>query len=287
MKIASYSIDGTGSFGVVVDDGVVDRRHLADCAARTVGELLNAGGLESLAPLTSRPPDYRLDELTFDLPVPDPGKIVCVGRNYPSYHEVKETNEKLAKPSIFGRFPTSFAAHGEDIHRPASAEKLDYEGELVVVIGTPGRNIPAARAMNHVAGYTIANEGTLRDWLWPGTQNLLAKNFDRSGGMGPWIATRDEIGDVEGIAITTRRNGEVVHTGTTGSMIFEIPFLVSHISAAFSLSPGDLILTGSPGGSVIDTPNRQWLRPGESVEVEIEGIGTLRNSIAEDPAQID
>jgi 2-keto-4-pentenoate hydratase/2-oxohepta-3-ene-1,7-dioic acid hydratase in catechol pathway len=282
VKFASFRVGGEASYGLVVDDGIVDWRHMPGWDFSTLQEAIASGRSAELARLAARDADYGLGDVAFDLPVPRPRRIFCVGRNYRAYHEIKQAGRPSEYPSIFARFPESFAPHGQAILKPQAAEKLDYEGELVVVIGAPGRFIPEDRAMDHVFGYTVANEGTLRDWLGRGTQNLLAKNFPRCGGMGPWIATADEVGDPATLTITTRRNGAVVQHSSTGLMIFDIPYVIAHISTVMPLEPGDMILTGSPGGAAADAETPQWLSPGERLEVEIDRVGTLSNPIAAD-----
>jgi 2-keto-4-pentenoate hydratase/2-oxohepta-3-ene-1,7-dioic acid hydratase in catechol pathway len=183
-------------------------------------------------------------------------------------------------PSIFGRFLTSFAPHGEAIHKPKVSDQLDYEGELVVIIGKRARHISSEDALSCVAGYTVMNEGTVRDWAKMGTQNLPSKNFHRSGGLGPWMTTADEIDDPMKLHITTRRNGAVVQDGGTDLMIFDVRYLISHISKFAELEPGDMIATGSPGGSIVESQTPHWLKDGDVVEVEVSGVGTLRNAVA-------
>ena len=280
MRLASFHVRGEASYGLVVDEGIVDRRHMQDWKFSTLREAMAGGRVAELERLAARERDFSLRDVAFDLPIPAPHRIFCVGRNYRAYHEIKQAGRPSEYPSIFARFPESFAPHGQPIVKPTTADKLDYEGELVVVIGAPGRLISEERAMDHVFGYTVANEGTLRDWLGRGTQNLLAKNFPRCGGMGPWIATADEVGDPMTLAITTRRNGAVVQHSGTEQMIFDIPYVIAHVSKVMPLEPGDMILTGSPGGTAADSDDPHWLAPGERLEVEIDRVGTLSNSVA-------
>lgn len=282
MKLVSFRHEGKDGFGAVVDGGIVNlsgtmlyetlyEDSTAVLAAGAVGELAKA--------LSGAKPDLGFDDVTFLLPVPKPGKILCVGRNYRAYHEVMEEGKAPRWPSIFGRFASSFVAHGEPIVKPKESDQLDYEGELAVVIGRRGRHIAEAEALSYVGGYTIMNEGSVRDWQNRGTQNCPAKNFWHSGSIGPWIVTADEIPDPSRLHITTRVNGEVRQDGGTDLMIFGIPFVISHISKFTWLEPGDIIATGSPGGSAIEMKPPAWLRPGDTLEVEIGGIGTLANPI--------
>jgi len=280
MKLVSFRVDGKNSYGVVVDAGVVE------ASARTVDRfpsltnVIKEDALKTMQELEDAPVDYRLDAIEFRLPVPNPGKIMCAGRNYRAYHEVAEEGKTPRYPSIFGRFVDSFAPHGEAIIKPKAGEQLDYEGELVAVVGKRGRHVAQEDALEHVAGYTIMNEGTVRDWMAMGTQNAPAKNFYRCGAIGPWLVTADEIDDPMNLHILTRRNGQVVQDGSTELMIFDLPYLIAHISKFTWLEPGDLIATGSPGGSIVDSDNPRWLSANDVVSVEIAGIGILSNPVA-------
>jgi 5-carboxymethyl-2-hydroxymuconate isomerase len=217
-------------------------------------------------------------------PITQSPKVFCIGRNYRGYHEVIADGKKPEWPSIFTRHMASFAAHGEAILRPRVSEELDYEGELGVIIGKAGRHIPSERALDHVAGYTIVNEGSVRDWLRRGTQNFPGKNFYRSGAIGPWMVTADEIPDLSDVPIKTWVDGDVRQDGATDMMIFDIPFLIAHLSTITWLEPGDMIATGSPGGSATESDPPKWLRPGQQIEVEIGPIGVLRNPIELEPS---
>jgi len=279
VKLISYRADGRERYGVVSGDGVVDASARLDGAA-TLRDVLDQGRLAELRELVaSGNADHALGDVEFLLPITAPRKILCAGRNYPGYHEVAEQQKRPDYPSVFARFASSFSAHQRAIVKPEAGEQLDYEGELVVVVGKPGRHIAEDQAMDHVAGYTCMNEGTVRDWMKKGTQNTPAKNFDRSGGLGPWIVTADEIPNPSELRMTTRRNGKVVQDGGIDRMLFSIPYLIEHISKFAMLEPGDLIATGSPGGSAIESASPEWLGDGDVIEIEIAGIGTLRNPV--------
>jgi 2-keto-4-pentenoate hydratase/2-oxohepta-3-ene-1,7-dioic acid hydratase in catechol pathway len=282
MKLLSYFYDGKARYGIVRDDGVIDLAVRLGDQAPTLRDLLapaDLSGAEEIAATAS--PDHGLGEIRYDLPVPNASKILCAGRNYRAYHEVIDDGKTPLYPSIFARHASSFAPHGENLLTSKVGHKLDYEGELVAVIGKPGRYIEAEDALDHVAGYTIMNEGTMRDWMKIGSQNTPAKGFDCSGGLGPWMVTADEITDPQKLHITTRRNGDVVQDSGTDMMIFDVAFLVQHIASFTTLQPGDLITTGSPGGSIAEQVDPQWLSPGEELSVEISGIGLLSNAVAE------
>ena len=279
MKLVSYRFEGRDRFGVLRGNAIIDASTFVKDAP-TLRDVLAEGRLPELASIAaSESAAQPLDAVEFLLPIPRPRKILCAGRNYRAYHEVVDAGAAPEYPSVFSRFPDSFSPHRQSILKPRAGEALDYEGELVVVIGKVGRHIDKERAFDHVLGYTLMNEGTLRDWMKRGTQNTPAKNFYRSGGLGPWIVTADEIPDPSRLRILTRRNGEVVQDGTTDRMIFDIPFLISHISRFTPLEPGDLIATGSPGGSAIAAASPEWLQPGETITVEIAEIGILTNPI--------
>ncbi len=275
MKFVSYIAQGKPSYGLVDGESVIDKSRLGADAPATLRDAIAAGKLADFGKLKGQAPDFKLAELTFDLPIPNAGKIFCIGRNYRAYHEVQEHGKDPGYPSVFLRLPHSFAPHRQNMIKPKAGKEFDYEGELVAVIGKGGRHISREQALSHVAGYTIANEGTLREWLKMGTQNMPAKNFVRCGAMGPWMVTADEVSDPSKLHIKTRRNGTVVQDGGTDMMIFDLPYCIAHISKVMPLEPGDMISTGSPGGSAIESKEPQWLKAGETLDVEISGVGTL------------
>ncbi|MBT5918295.1 MAG: fumarylacetoacetate hydrolase family protein, partial [Alphaproteobacteria bacterium] len=197
--------------------------------------------------------------------------------------EYKDGSQDPGFPSLFMRTPQSLVAQGEDIHRPPESDQLDYEGEIVLVIGKGGRRIAEDQALDHVAGVTIMNEGTLRDWIRHAKFNVTqGKNFDRSGAMGPWFVTMDEMPDMLNLRVTTRVNGEVRQDDTTASMMFPIPYLINYISTFTELHPGDIIATGTPTGAGARFDPPKYLKPGDNVEVEVEGVGILRNKIVDE-----
>jgi 2-keto-4-pentenoate hydratase/2-oxohepta-3-ene-1,7-dioic acid hydratase in catechol pathway len=279
MKLISYRHEGTERYGVTDGDGIIDMSARLGDRFPTLKDAIAGLGLNEIAAAAEgASADVAVAEIEFMFPITTPEKFFCVGRNYKEYHEVlADGGPKL--PSIFTRHAASFAAHGEAILKPAVSDQLDYEGELGVIIGKSGRHIPRERALDYIAGYTIINEGTVRDWLRRGTQNFPGKNFYRSGSIGPWMVTADEIADLSKVPIVTRVDGEVRQDGMTDMMIFDIPFVISHISTFTWLEPGDMIATGSPGGSAIESDPPAWLRPGQEIEIEIAPIGVLRNRI--------
>ena len=284
MKFVSFYHDGDEGFGAIKDDYIIDlsKGLLSGETFANLKALLKGGGSskESLKETVENGSNIiETKEVNFRMPICNPGKIFCVGRNYYAYHEVMEDG-RPDWPSIFPRFSDSFAAHEQAIIRGTDdADQLDYEGELVVVIGKQGRHISEKAAMSYVGGYTIANEGSVRNWIGRGTQNCPVKNQWRSGSMGPWIVTPDEILNPMNLKIITRVNGEERQNGNTDMMIFDIPFVISYISRFTMLEPGDLICTGSPGGSAIEHDPPAYLKPGDNLEVQIIGIGLLRNPV--------
>ncbi|MDF0517923.1 fumarylacetoacetate hydrolase family protein [Bradyrhizobium yuanmingense] len=283
MKLLSFSVDGRPTFGAVKDNGIVDLgARMAGCA--TLRQLLEAGRLAEAARLTaSADSDQPLDKISFAPVIPDPGKIICVGLNYRDH--VAETGRTVTeKPALFARFACSQVGHLQPIVKPGVSDDFDYEGELALVIGKAGRHIPPGRALDHVAGYSCYNEGSIRDWQRHTSQFLAGKTFAESGSFGPWLVTTDEIPDPSKLTLQTRLNGKVVQDTTTDLLITAIPELIAYVSTICPLVPGDVIVTGTPGGVGAKRTPPLWMRPGDTVEVEISGIGILRNTVIAEPA---
>lgn len=284
MKLAAFFRDGRQGYGAVKGDGVVDlgrRLPFPDVKA-----LLEAGALDQAAHHASAGPDFPLASARLARPVPYPEKIVCIGVNYFDRNaEYKDGSEQPKWPSVFLRTPDSLVAHGENILRPAESPQLDYEGEIVIVIGKQGRRITENAAESHIAGLTIMNEGSVRDWMRHGKFNVTqGKNFAASGSVGPWIATADEFDGYDDLRITTRVNGEVRQSDTTANLLFPFRYLVHYISTFMELKPGDLIATGTPNGAGARFDPPRYLVPGDLVEVEVPGIGILSNRVADEKA---
>ena len=283
MRLLSYTRKGEPSFGAVKDGGVVELAGRV--RARSLRELLAADLVESAREIVADgTPDHALANLRFLPPVPDAEKIVCIGVNYPERNaEYRDASEQPKYPSVFMRTRESLVGHGEAILRPPESAQLDYEGEVVMVIGREGRRIPQARAREHVAGLTIMNEGTIRDWVRHGKFNVTqGKNFERSGSFGPWLVTADEIAADTELHLTTHVNGELRQDDTTARLMFPFAALVSYLSTFMTLRPGDLISTGTPAGAGARLDPPRWLRPGDRVEVEVDGIGVLANDIEDE-----
>jgi 2-keto-4-pentenoate hydratase/2-oxohepta-3-ene-1,7-dioic acid hydratase in catechol pathway len=281
MRIASYTTAHGPSFGIVTADGIVDlgrRTPYADISAA-----LAAGALPELARHAAVAPDFALGEVTLLPAVPSPlRKVLCVGLNYRAHVAESAGREVPEHPRIFARLADTIIAHGVPLWRPVNSTHFDYEGELAVVIGKPGRRIPAARALDHVAAYTIFNDGSVRDYQKHSV--TAGKNFPNTGPLGPWLVTADEIPDPAALTLETRVNGERRQHTSTGDMILSVPQLIEYISAFTPLAPGDVIATGTPEGVAHARKPPLWLVPGDVVEIEISGIGILRNPVAAEPA---
>ena len=286
MKLITYHYQGQQGFGAVTPDGIVELADRMNLQQGGVRGLLSEGRLAEAEMLVQdSKATLNLEEVTLALPVPDPIKIFCIGVNYMNRNdEYRDSSAPPTNPSVFMRNPMSFVAQGEALEIPPESEQLDYEGEIVVVIGKKGRRIPQADAMSHIAGLTIMNEGSVRDWLRHSKFNVTqGKNFDRSGAIGPWMETDLSATDLTDMKIETRVNGEVRQQDSTASMAFPIVRLIEYLSTFATLLPGDLIATGTPTGAGARFDPPKWLREGDVVEVTVEGIGTLSNPIRKEP----
>ncbi len=284
MKIASYIVRSRPSFGAVVDDGIVDLRQRLP-RFKSLLEVLKAGALDEVrASAEGVRPDFPISEVQLLPPVIAPEKILCIGVNYANRNaEYKDDSEQAKYPSMFFRMPDSFVGHGQRLMRPPESEQFDYEGEIVLVIGRHGRRVPKENALAYIAGYTLCNEGTIRDWVRHAKFNATqGKNFDRSGSIGPWMVTADEIDPAKPLRLTTTVNGEVRQNDTTDNLIFGFADLISYISTFMTIKPGDMIVTGTPVGAGARFDPPRWLVSGDIVEVSVPGIGILRNDVADE-----
>ena len=235
-----------------------------------------------IANSTDASPDIALSDVQLLPPITNPDKIICVGLNYESHR--KETGRpEVGFPTLFTRFANTQIGHGEAMWQPAESSNFDYEGELAVVIGQGGWKIPEDRALEHVAGYSCYNDGSVRDWQRHTSQFTPGKNFRHTGPFGPWLITSDEIPDPSTLTLTTRLNGEVMQHATTDLLIFTIPVLINYISRFTRLEPGDVIVSGTPGGVGFKRDPQVFMGPGDVVEIEISKIGILRNPIEAEP----
>jgi acylpyruvate hydrolase len=222
---------------------------------------------------------WRRGDVRLLPPVPSPPKVLCVGRNY-AEHAREGGSEPPELPIFFGRFPHSLLGPGEPYVMPRASTQVDFEGELAAVIGTGGRDIPEARALQHVAGYTPFNDLSIRDYQRRTSQWMLGKNFDRSGPLGPALVTRDEVPDPQALTLTVDVNGERMQEASTSTMIFTVAYLIAYVSRVLTLEPGDVIATGTPSGVGYARKPPRWLRPGDVVRVEITGLGVLETPVA-------
>jgi 2-keto-4-pentenoate hydratase/2-oxohepta-3-ene-1,7-dioic acid hydratase in catechol pathway len=286
VKLLSFAHGGTPGYGALVGGGVIDLGRKLGRDLTGLRELLERGALPVAREIAaSDRPDYPLQDIVFLPPIPAPEKIICVGINYRDRNqEYRDGSELPRYPSIFMRAPDSLVGHRAPLQRPPESRQLDYEGEVAVVIGKRGRRIPASKALEHVAGLTCMNEGTVRDWLRHGKFNVTpGKNFDGSGSIGPWMATSDEFDGLEGIRVTTRVNGETRQDDTSANMLFPIAELISYVSTFTTLKAGDVIATGTPTGAGARFDPPRFLVPGDIVEVEVAGVGVLVNGVVDEP----
>ena len=288
MRLLSYSVDGAPSFGVLAPDstGVVDLAGRIDGAA-DLSDLIAQGRLDEAARWadSGTATDHDLADIAFERLIPRPGKIICIGVNYGGRGAEYAEERRDSYPSGFVRVPETLVGHEQPLLRPPESEQLDYEGEIVVVIGTGGRRIPVEQARSHIAGVSLGNEGTIRDWIRHGRFNVTqGKNWHRSGSLGPWLVTIDEIGALGDLHLTTKVNGELRQDDLASNMHFSIEYQIHYLSTFVGLDAGDVIFTGTPTGAGARFDPPRWLKPGDVVEVTVPEIGTLRNPIRDEPA---
>lgn len=284
-RIATFKAHGRVHYGLITNDGAVDLSKdfapdfpdlRAAIEAHALSRLVEAG--------SGRKPDFALDEIEYLIPVQNPEKLICVGVNFPDRNaEYKDGQAAPSKPSLFIRFPRSFTGHDRPLIRPPESEQLDYEGEIVIVIGKGGRRIAETDAYDHIAALSLCNEGTIRDWVRHAKFNVTqGKNFDRSGAIGPWLVPFTDASQLDDIELTTRVNGEVRQNDRTSRMMFSFRYIVNYVSTFTTLVPGDIIVCGTPTGAGARFDPPRWLKPGDVVEVEADGIGILRNGVADE-----
>lgn len=284
MKLASFEHNGRQSYGIVESGKVQDlgpslggrypdlHAVIRADALSALAEAVDAGGLDELA----------LETVQLLPPIAKPDKIICVGLNYESHR--KETGRPVVEfPTLFTRFANTQIGHGAPILAPRESTSVDYEGELAVIIGKTGRHIPESGAMAHVAGYACYNDVSIRDWQRHTSQFTPGKNFAATGPFGPWMVTADEIPDPSALTLETRLNGERMQHATTDLLIFSIPVLINYISTFTRLEPGDVIVSGTPGGVGFKRDPQVFMKNGDHVEIEISGIGVLANPVIDAP----
>ena len=285
MKLASYVSDGKPQFGAVVNGGLVNLSGRMPGGIMTLRAAIAADAMDAMRELAAKhAPDLAIDAVQFLPLIPRPAQIFAAGVNYLDH--VEETGRKPRSmedgPSFFLRLRSSLVGHGQPVIRPKVSSKLDFEGELALVVGRGGRHIPQDQALSHMAGYTCFMDGSVRDYQKHSVS--IGKNFLGSGPLGPWMVTTDEIPDPTTLQLTTRLNGETMQHCGLDKLIFPIPFLVSYLSRMTPLQPGDIIATGTPSGVGRDRKPAVWMRPGDRIEVEISGIGTLSNTVVAEEA---
>lgn len=283
MKLVSFRAKGAAHYGVVTGDGIVDLTPRLGSRYADIKAVLTAGALQDAERAANgAPADFKLAEIQFDPVIANPGKILCIGLNYEE-HRVETGRPKVDNPTIFVRFADTQIGHLQPIIKPKLSDMVDYECELAVIIGKGGRYISEADAYDHVAGYSCYNDVSIRDYQNHTSQWTPGKNFPSSGPFGPFMVTRDEMGELQGKKIQTRVSGERLQHADFDQMIFPVPRLIEYISRFTRLAPGDVIVSGTPGGVGMRREPRRWMKVGETVEVEIDGIGILKNPIvAED-----
>lgn len=280
MKLVSFRHGGQQSYGAMTNDRLASAASEITRRYPTLQAVLEHDAVSVVAEhLSQQRATLAADEVTFLPPIARPEKILCVGVNY-HLHRIETGRDESEYPVIFTRFANTLVGHNESIIRPRASEQLDFEGELAVIIGKAGRHVTQANALAHVAGYACFNDATLRDWQRHTHQFTPGKNFPSTGGFGPWLLTADELPDPSQSTLTTRLNKVEMQRTTTDQMIFTIPALIAYISTFTELKPGDVIATGTPGGVGAKRNPPVFMKPGDEVEIEISGVGTLRNTIA-------
>jgi acylpyruvate hydrolase len=292
MKIVGFELDAGLRLGVVEGDTVIDIQAVDPNVPSDLGALLakSNGDLSTLKDLAQRAPASArrpLKGLNYAMPIAHPGKIICLGLNYLEHVKEGSQRDNIPKfPTIFMRGATSMVAHEKPIIRPRVSETLDYEAELILVVGKRAKHLTLANATSCIAGYSCGNEGSVREFQRKTTQWDMGKNFDQTGGFGPWMVTADELpAAAKGLKIESRLNGKVMQSDNTDNMMFPVPEMLVYVTQGITLEPGDIIFTGTPSGvGHARKPNPVWMRDGDVCEVEIEGIGILRNPIQDEKA---
>jgi 2-keto-4-pentenoate hydratase/2-oxohepta-3-ene-1,7-dioic acid hydratase in catechol pathway len=284
MNLVTFTAEGRQHWGVAVPGGVLavsdEFPHWA-----SLRQVIAAGGIPQVqSAARGRAASHPEGSYAHAMPLPDAEKIICVGVNFPDRNaEYRDGQDAPAHMSLFPRFARSFTGHGQPLIRPPESPQLDYEGEIAVVIGRGGRRIAEAEALSHIAALTLCNEGTIRDWVRHAKFNVTqGKNWDRSGAMGPWLVPFTDPGQILDVALETRVNGALRQSDRTGRMLFPVARQIAYISTFTTLVPGDIIVTGTPTGAGARFDPPVWLNPGDVVEITAEGIGTLRNGVADE-----
>jgi 2-keto-4-pentenoate hydratase/2-oxohepta-3-ene-1,7-dioic acid hydratase in catechol pathway len=280
VKLATFKTAQVTSYGIVAAKGIVDLRRYLGNQYPDLKSLIAGGGFSQASTYMGETPDYQPSDVTWLPVIPNPDKIVCVGLNYQE-HVVETGRDNTEQPAIFLRLAESQVGHKQPIIRPRESKNLDYEAEIAVIIGRAGRRISQKDAWSHIAGYSCYNDGSVRDWQRHTIQWTAGKNFAQTGGFGPWMVTADDIPPGTTMTLSCRLNGERMQHATTEQMIFKIPKIIEYVSTWTTLLPGDVLVTGTPGGVGARRNPPVWMKPGDKVEVEIDKVGILENSIAD------
>jgi len=281
MKLMTFEINGKSTFGMIDGDKIFDIPKRLPDATGLISLLDLQTQKQFLSSIKASDADYNLADVSFRRPIEFPGQVVCIGINYGNRDEEYETSIKGNYPNVFLRTPETLAAHDQAMLVPPESEQLDYEGEIALVIGKSGRRIPRENALEHIGAITCLNEGCIRDWMRHGKANITqGKNFYRCGAVGPWLVTAEEFSEgYSNLRVTTRVNGEIRQDDTTANILYDFSYLISYASTWNAVEVGDIISTGTPTGSGARMTPPVWLRSGDSVEVEVSGVGVLRNPI--------
>jgi len=284
MRFLRFSVNNTASWGVINNDDIID---LGSRFGGSLHQVISDNQLESMANKTQGlTVDYHAADIVYLPPIQNPEKIACIGVNYANRNaEYKDGSEPAKFPSLFMRTPDSLTGHNAPILRPPESVQLDYEGEIVIIIGKGGRRITEDKAYEHIAGLTIMNEGTLRDWIRHAKFNVTqGKNFVHSGAIGPWMVSADEFSaeQYENMQVSTHVNGELRQNDTTANLMFPFRYIISYLSTFYQLKPGDIIATGTPNGAGARFDPPRWLVPGDTVTIKVEGVGSLENKVEDE-----
>ena len=280
MRLATFQTAQGASYGLVTAKGIVDLKRYLGNQYPDLKSLIAGNGFADAAKHANGGADYGESDVTWLPVIPNPDKILCVGLNYQD-HVVETGRDNTEQPAIFIRLPESQVGHKQPIVRPHESKHLDFEAEIAVIIGKAGRRISQQDAWSHIAGYSCYNDGSVRDWQRHTIPWTAGKNFARTGGFGPWMVSADEIPPGTTLTLSCRLNGERMQHATTEQMIFRIPKIIEYVSAWTTLVPGDVLVTGTPGGVGARRNPPIWMKPGDKVEVEIDKVGILENGIAE------
>lgn len=286
MKFSTYKVNDRITYGSVIE--AAGGIHFTDIGAihgNNLRKWIELDAVDRLKEIAKDlPAAYSEKDIEYLPPIISGQKIICIGVNYANRNAEYKDNSSLPKyPSVFLRYLDSFVGHQQNMVHPPESDKLDYEGEIVLIIGKGGRRIPKEEALSHIAGLTLMNEGTLRDWVRHAKFNVTqGKNFDKSGVIGPWMMTTDEVADYTNLPIQTRVNGEVRQNDNTSNLMFPFDYIISYLSSFMTLKPGDMISTGTPNGAGARFDPPIYLKPGDMVEVEAAGIGILKNGVEDE-----